>query len=91
MVVGDVVAGVFDAATTMTFQPALSVEIVLTSISSYGNNCLLTDGAITSILSTGNSTSIDTTTSKVMINNTIYLTVNAASANGSSYSGIQIK
>ena len=91
MVVGDVVVGVFNAATTMTFQPAATVEIALTCVAAYGQNISLTDGAIVGMIATDTWTNISQQTTKVMINNSIYLTSSAASGNGSIYSGIQIK
>ena len=91
MVVGDIVAGVFDAATTMTFQPAATIEIALTCVGSYGTNVLLTNGAIVGMIGTSTWTGISPNTTKLMVNNSIYLTTSGASGNGAAYSGIQIK
>jgi hypothetical protein len=88
MVAGDVVNGVFDPVTLMVFQPAATVECVITSASCNGQQLRLTDG-VTSVFI--NITNVDTNT-KIMINNSVYLSANAAAVGwGSSFSGIQIK
>jgi hypothetical protein len=91
MAVGDVVNGVFNNATTMVFRPAAGVEIAITSTYSHATNVQLTDGTTSSIIYYSiQSLSLPSNT-KIMINNTIWLTASGASSIGSSYSGIQIK
>ena len=90
MVVGDVVAGVFNAATALNFQPAAGIEIAITAFGSYAQDVAMTDGTIVALARNGTGYQ-ETPNSKIMINNNIYIISLAASANGSYYSGIQIK
>jgi hypothetical protein len=86
MVVGDVVNGIGTVGAHFTFQPAVGVEVLITStFSSQNANPRLTDGII-------NTRCVDSipTNIKVFINNTNYLFIYlGVDANG--YSGIQIK
>ncbi|MDB9875907.1 hypothetical protein OAC76_06850 [Amylibacter sp.] len=91
MAIGDVVNGVFNAATTMSFQPAAGVEVCLTNITSYGVNGSLTDGAVSGLIFTGSPTFVTYSLTKIFVNNAIYLTAAGASSFGSCFTGIQIK
>jgi len=93
MAVGDIVNGVFDINTLLVFRPALGVEIAITSSYNQGYFIMLTDGVISApIMYTATANSYDAG-SKIMINNTIWLTTSTTIPNidGSTYSGIQLK
>ena len=92
MAVGDVVSGVFNTVTVMSFQPAVGVEICLTTIAVYSKSAQLTDGTITALIGDGNLIEgINGSLTKTFINNTIYLSGNVASPLGSAFTGIQIQ
>jgi hypothetical protein len=91
MAVGDVVNGVFNAATTMSFQPAAGSEVCLTNINSYGQNGFLTDGAVSALIFSGSPTFVTYSLTKIFVNNAIYLTAAGAGAFGSCFTGVQIK
>jgi hypothetical protein len=88
MVAGDVVSGI-SAAGPLTFQPALTVEVALTSAGSFSIDHRLTDGVAFAFALPRYPTS-GIGNIKMMINNAIYLNLQA-DANGVSYTGIQIK
>jgi aspartate oxidase len=92
MASGDIVNSVgLGTGTTITFQPAATVSICITSLGSNGGWCFLYNGTTQAHHCMGPDQSISTAcNTKVMIDNTNYLqiTPNGVSA---SYSGIQIQ
>lgn len=99
MAVGDVVAGV--ASSSLSFQPAAGVEVVLTSYGANKQWSRLTDGttnAYVFIFSDSSAVGQNTGTgqgsggAKLCINNSIYLNFTGTSyTDGGYYTGIQIK
>jgi hypothetical protein len=90
MAVGDIVNGIGATGSTLTFQPAVSVSIAITSCGSQNNLVNVSNGIIDA---TFGATALDyegTANVKVMINNAVYLSL-PSSANNMCYSGIQIK
>tara|TARA_R110000824_G_C14807229_1_gene635140 strand:+ start:229 stop:501 length:273 start_codon:yes stop_codon:yes gene_type:complete len=90
MAIGDVVNGMSAVSSVFTFQPAISVEVLISYIfrataEAYG----LFDGATWAY---DNPPIGDSVNIKMFINNSIYLKINAVGGGGvSGYSGIQIK
>ena len=89
MAVGDVVNGLSAAGVALSFQPAVGVEVCITSFGSYNSWTRIENGIIGSNLVVNGHVS-GNLNSKIMINNTNYINL-TLSADGSSYSGIQIK
>jgi len=96
MAVGDVVNGLATDGNDITFQPAATVECIITTVMGRATGAYLIDG--TSIGYIGNLGNADAVfeiqdrVTKVFINNTIYLNVGSSPAgNNSGYSGLQIK
>lgn len=94
MAVGDVITGLSAANTALTFQPAAGVEVMVTA---FGNDNqsqhpTITDGSLDCLLQSSNAqTSVQSTNSKIMIDNDNYLVIPALGAGGVSYYGaIQI-
>jgi hypothetical protein len=87
MAVGDVVSGISANNTTLNFQPAAGVEIMLTAFSGgFGGG--ITDGVVI-----GSSMFVNyTETKKIFITNTNYITIAPGGAGFyGAYTGIQIK
>ena len=91
MAIGDIIASQSAVNTINTFQPAVGVEILVTSLSS--TLLRITDGAVASLITAGAySTPASTAVNmKTGINNTYYLRLDAVAGYGSWFSGIQIK
>jgi len=97
MVVGDVVSGQSTAAgVSLTFQPAVSVEVAITSAFGGVNSfyVALSDGVLNSVV---NMNDVSTTVGqrnplniKMMVNNSLYL-LTYANSYPAAFSGIQIK
>ena len=87
MVAGDVVNDVWGAG-VQSFQPAASVEVAITSLTSWSDYYVLTDGVQNANIP-NNTNSTANTNTKIMINNTHYIQSN--NINFGFYSGIQIK
>jgi hypothetical protein len=93
MAAGDVVNGISAVNTALTFQPAATVEVVLTSLANDDDYIRyeITDGALYSFL-IPDDTFYNITNCKVFITNSIYLHIDAIGAGKSSgYTGMQIK
>jgi len=92
MVAGDVVNGIGVINTILNFQPAAGVECCLTQALVYTWWTSLTNGVISSYLFQWNTTNQNNNTpTKIMINNTNYISTAADTASGGVYTGIQIK
>tara|TARA_R110002096_G_scaffold308761_1_gene503289 strand:+ start:339 stop:614 length:276 start_codon:yes stop_codon:yes gene_type:complete len=91
MAVGDTVAGL-QAGGDFTFQPAVGVEVYLVYFGSWANATQMTDGTIVGYIKNGNSAENAGTypPKGLMINNSHYV-IMLTEANGSMYSGVQIK
>ena len=91
MAIGDVVNGLSAAA--LTFTPAVGVEVIVTSITSWNVGAIyLTDGVITNTIGeTGTGTTAATANwnSKIWITNSIWITTQAGLI--ASFTGIQVK
>ena len=94
LVVGDIVSTVSAAAGALSYQPALTVEVIVTAIFQYnggGNNVSLTDGAnqcylsITPVQAGGHHLNV-----KIGITNSIYFIV-SGSGYKAGFTGIQTK
>ncbi len=85
MAIGDVVSSFSAINTTLFFQPAATVECM---VSSYFNSteCRLYDGTNYSYQIKGSNQQV-----KIFINNSIYLRLDANVGEYGSFSGIQIK
>ena len=95
MTVGDVVSGLGAVTSTLTFQPAAGVEILITQLIGYANWCYLTNGTTPGYIGflqpgTGSNDPQDKI-SKLFINNTNYLNFDATTQLSNGYTGIQIK
>ena len=97
MVVGDVVSGQSTAAgVSVTFQPAVGVEVAITSF--FGGTSsfyiALSDGVLNSVVNMNDSSNTvgqrNPCNIKMMINNSLYL-LTYANSYPAGYSGIQIK
>jgi len=93
MVAGDVVNGINPIANNvLNFQPAASVEVMISSCGGVGSWITMTEGVTTSLLNpTSNALNGTNVNVKVFINNTNYLQIGATAAQYGNYSGIQIK
>jgi len=95
MAIGDVVNGIGADNTALNFQPAASVEVVLTSCGTSGRWIQLYNGANLSALMVSQPTSTADASNvnmKLFINNTNYIHLPAVGAGlFCSYTGIQIK
>jgi hypothetical protein len=91
MASGDVVNGFLPSSTWTTFQPALSVEVVITAVLGRNDDTevYITDGVTNGGMNVNNGT-IWQSLFKVGITNTRYLRCKSANDNGF-YSGIQTK
>ena len=90
---GDVVSGIKVGAGILTFQPAASVEILITWSAGWGVAYVgITNGANTAVSYSGYNTGVayNSVNMKVPINNTNYLHVDTGNVD-TGYSGIQIK
>ena len=91
MAVGDVVSDSSAVNTILTFQPAVGVEVMITSLMSSGlTTAVQMQGAAGRPYSNQN---LDNTflNSKILITNSLYLYIAAVAGNVTSYTGIQIK
>mgnify|MGYP004008846263 FL=1 len=94
MAVGDVVNGFSPISTQMDFQPAASVECIISSVNVYNTWAAITDGTNNSLMvnyGTTTGTAAGVRNAKICINNTYYLRLYSTTGHYSSYSGIQIK
>lgn len=94
MAVDDTVNDIGEELTTLTFQPASGVEVVVTSchgVFATLNQIQLTDGVITTGRGASTSTIVDPTNSKVFITNAIFLELIAIAAIRTGFSGITTK
>lgn len=92
MAAGDVVSGVtiYSAGGFQTFQPAAGVEVAITQVMSISGYISLYDGTTEARFETSTSGSKNTT--KIMVNNSIYLRTSlGSSASNAGFCGIQIK
>jgi hypothetical protein len=91
MTVGDAVGDVSANNTAMTFQPAISVTVMITSLNTDGTGnsyANVTDGANNSAFNNNDDLSV----CKVIITNSNYITFsNLGVGSVSAYTGIQIK
>jgi hypothetical protein len=96
MVAGDVVSEIGAVASTLTFQPAATIECLISTVSG-GSTTIWTSltnaaGVITAYLFSTNGTSSFRNNSKLFINNTNYLYIYAPGAGEyATFTGIQIK
>ena len=92
MVAGDVVNGLGAVSTTFAFQPALGIECCLTQALVYTWETLLTNGVLTARLFDWNTSAQNNSVpTKIMINNTNYISMSADAHGSGVYTGIQIK
>ena len=92
MVSGDVVNGIGAVNTAFSFQPAVGVEVCVTQALVYTHWTDLDDGANPQpIFQWHTSASNNSIPTKIMINNTNYITMRADPVYGAVYTGIQIK
>lgn len=96
MAVGDVVNGIATDAATITFQPAVGVECLISSVFGRASGAYVIDGvSIAYIGNLGNADALmepQDRVTKTFINNTNYYYGTASPAgNNSGYSGLQIK
>ncbi len=91
MAVGDVVNGMAAASAALTFQPAASVECLITSIGSYGNWVQIASSLGVSLIFNMTILGGVNVNMKLFINNTNYIAMVAAGAANNAYTGIQIK
>ena len=100
MVAGDVVTAMSASLTSQTFQPAVSVEVIILGLAIRNANVLTTNGTLDALLLVttvvpGDGGSFQNVNVKIPINNTVYLKLAAADAgggfDGTTYHGIQIK
>jgi hypothetical protein len=89
MAVGDIVNGIQITGASLYFQPAVGVEVCITSTGTLGNYVRLYNGTIATIMFAGD-VSWGGGNCKIMINNTNYLEV-MSSASNQCYTGIQLK
>ena len=92
MTAGDVVSGItiYSAGGFQTFQPAAGVEVAITQVMSLAGYISLYNGTTEARFETVSSGSRDTT--KIMVNNSIYLRTSlGSSASNAGFCGIQIK
>ena len=90
MAVGDVVSGLSKTG-DLIFQPAVSVEVCITSYGAWANAGGITDGTVFALTRNSLNGASAPITSKLMINNTIYLKILVDASSGVHYTGIQIK
>jgi TM2 domain-containing membrane protein YozV len=91
MAVGDVVNGIQATGVNLYFQPALTVQCIITMSGSAGVYVQLTNGVTNaSILPMATANYGNNANMKIMINNTNYLQVDTSAFN-MCYSGMQIK
>lgn len=91
MAVGDVVNDTGGIAANITFQPAASVECMISWAATNVNWVIqLTDGTDATDSTTGSGEALNFNM-KLFINNTNYLTILGTAGAKSGYSGIQIK
>jgi hypothetical protein len=94
MAVGDIVSDISGTGLALTFQPAASVEIIITCAGYYNQWITITDGTSNSLfLNQGTATSFANVgvNMKVPINNTVYVNFGGYAGQSSMYSGIQTK
>lgn len=94
MAVDDIVNGIGEENTALTFQPASGVEVVVTSFHGPYATLLdiqLTDGVITTGRGGSTSTIVNPGNTKVSITNAIFLELVAFAANRMGFSGITTK
>jgi hypothetical protein len=96
MVAGDVVSQIGAVASTLTFQPAATIECLLSTVAGGSTTSWVSltnaAGVITAYLFSTNATSSFRNNSKLFINNTNYLHIyTAAAGEYASFTGIQIK
>ena len=95
MAAGDVVNGMSATGTALTYQPALGVEVMVSTIA-FNHNAKrpeLTNGTNTSFISWSTSgINPDPANLKIFINNTIYLRLdNLVAGEVTAFSGLQTK
>ena len=88
MAVGDIVSGLSKTG-DLTFQPAVGVEICITDYGAWSNAGCITDGTTTALTRNSLSAATVPLSTKLMINNTIYLKILVDAASGCHYTGIQ--
>ncbi len=92
MAVGDTVNAIGGLGTTLDFQPAAGVEVVITHIGDINGGHCLYDGVNQSALGLAQQATSDFYfTPKVFINNSVYLRIIAFAATRHFYSGQQTK
>ena len=92
MAVGDVVSGISETGPSLSFQPAASVECVITCSMGYSGYSRISNGTLSAriVQPTNPATaSSGVLNQKIMINNTNYILLESATA--MCYTGIQIK
>jgi len=92
MVAGDVVVGNGAGVnTSLTFQPAATVEVCLMTYGVSTAWCYLTNGVVNSKVNISILNPAETVMPKLFINNSNYLYVDPQTSGIALYSGIQIK
>lgn len=98
MVAGDIISEIGALGATISFQPALTVEVIVLSHfpSDTYDTLALTDGVLTAYQYNkgGDTQDVNQSNEKVMINNTNYLTVAGGTlpvTKSFGFSGLQIK
>jgi hypothetical protein len=95
MVAGDVVQGISAIGADITFQPAATVQCMITTTSTGSGTgyTTLTDGVVTQcyVFPNANSALATTMSLKLFVTNSIYLNVALQAGQNSCYTGIQIK
>jgi hypothetical protein len=93
MAVGDAVIQMSAGGTTLVFQPAATVTVMITQLcgSNASTPMYYTDGTnVSEIVTSRTNYSSVQSSMKMFINNTIYLQMNTSGSLFSSFSGVQI-
>ena len=96
MTAGDVVSGISAVSTVLVFQPAAGVEVLLTSIfiaptGTPDNITIRNAGAAVATFRTGGAGDGNFSATKIFVNNTNYLQLDAVGVFRTAYCGIQTK
>jgi hypothetical protein len=90
MAVGDTVSGMSAVGADLTFQPAASISVMITSFTNYTVWCRITDGTLSALAYNNTSASGGPWSTKIIVDNTNYLKIDADTVSSAAYSGIQI-
>ena len=94
MASGDVVSDIGAVNTTLAFQPAAGVEVLLSAFGVQGDWSFITDGVLSATIAIGANTintANDGINTKIFLNNSHYLSIGAKAGQSGWYTGIQIK